>query len=159
MGVFDTLIWRAIRGARTQATDSGGALQGLTDPSAPGFTKQYTVTNPGTTYGTALEFTGTGYLLHLTIQKPATVNSVHVLVKVTVDGVVIATDVIGTITNTSTGIGILVGQVLWNNTASNISGPVAFLPFNKSLKVELKYSGTPGGSENATAYAVTSYTP
>lgn len=156
MSVFDLKIWKKLTGARS-VTAIDSMLSTVAGTSDMGPRDNVTLTNPGTTYASVLDVTGRGYLLTLKITKPTTVNSVAVQAKVTLDGTVVATDLNVTATDTATSDGMVVGQIQQTDSVAPNALPPVFLPFNKSLKVEAKYSGSPGGNEDITAIVFAVY--
>lgn len=101
----------------------------------------FTITNPGTTFTTVFDITGSGFLLGLVVSKPATGVAYSVKVKLTVDGVVVVNDAAALASSTSAEYGLIVG--LASTPAGMIGGPL-MLEFNKSLKLEVAYSGAAG---------------
>lgn len=106
-----------------------------------------TLTNPGTTLTSAIDITGAGHCLWLTVNKPAvSTNSVAVNVELTVDGNVLLNDVSVTITSTSSSTGArLVGM---SSSASGTYYIPLFIPFQTQFKVRCRFSGAPGASNN-----------
>ncbi len=151
---FSLRLYRKMLGILTHNTVDNLAGQPAAatsvTPKAP-FTDKVTLAAPETTDATILDVTGKGYLLHFSIEKPTTTNSVAVEVTITLDGVAIATAVQPVGGNTGVRIFCLVGQVQLPDPSQGTFGPPVFLPFNRSLKIEAKYDATPGGSENIVA--------
>lgn len=120
------------------------------------------VTNPGTVLTTAFDITGKGILHALAITKVATVNSVSARIRLTIDGVIWIPDdgSVGSATDAATGAkhGLIVGAGAYTAGAVQTSGLVpSFIEFQRSCKVQVKFSGTPGGTENIQAYYIVQY--
>jgi hypothetical protein len=161
MALFSLKIWKKLTGPRTVTTVDTLTPAPNNSETTINLTGPYdtvTLTAPETTYASALDASGRGYLLLCVVEKPATTNSVGVLAQITLDGTVIATDVslFGGIT-TAARKGVLVGQVQDDAPAAIYAGPPVFLPFNNALKIEFKFSATPGASEDITARILAVY--
>lgn len=123
--------------------------------------RTFTLSNPGTTLTTVFDIAGSGYLLGLAIAKPITVNSVGVNARITLDGAVILND--ADITPIGGGTGAvnipLVGNLTYAGSALTnllLTGPI-FVPFHRGLKLEARFGGIPGGSENLTGSYILVY--
>ena len=160
MSVFDFLLFDKLLGAvtHTQIDRVVGSPGNASNTGTSVMTDLTVVSNPGTTYATVFDITGKGLLLMLTVEKLATVNSVFAVFRLTLDGVIIASDAGCTSTSTSQRGATLVGQCQDKDAQAPTPLPPILLPFNTGVKFEIKYSATPGASEDINVEHMAVYT-
>jgi hypothetical protein len=140
-------------GAVTYPTLAGLQVDISVDDSRPiaGPYAEFEGTGGSTSYETAFNISGAGELLWLGIQKPSTANSVNVQLQLTIDGVVIASDVVASLTGLGADNSVALAGGYTSDQAGSRQGATGILKFNTSAILEIKWSADPGASEVAKA--------